>query len=217
MIQTVAASGRTVAARNARIRRLRSRFIVIARRECVTAEAGTAPPRSRASTRPLRWRRLSASIRPRSVKPASSFRSAGGSPSRMRYSSRIQNGASRPRRPSAATGTVSCSRHQASARRRRQVRHRFRRRSGQRHGKSFFPEIVAQDERLPAARRGRIAGPRQHREVEIDADGAAVLQPDERLALDEGERGRPDGDRVGDAADGHGLRAEIRPRPTPAA
>ena len=51
--------------------------------------------------------------------------------------------------------------------------------------KPFFPEIVAQVEALSTLRHRVTTGLGQHREAEVDAHRASVLQPGERLALDD--------------------------------
>ena len=64
---------------------------------------------------PCSRRRLSRSISAASVSPSSAVASVAGGASGTRYSSRIQNGVSRPSRPRAVNGIDRCSRHQASA------------------------------------------------------------------------------------------------------
>ena len=111
------------------------------------------------------WRRkLNASINPRSVKPASPSEPVPCSPSGIRV---VQPN---PEWQLAAQPAERAHRHRQLVEtpgfggRRGQVRHRSRRRADQCDGKSFFPEIVAQDKRLLAAapRRDRrvLAAPR---------------------------------------------------------
>ena len=58
---------------------------------------------------------------------------------------------------------------------------------------------------IPALRRDLAPGAREHVELEIDADGPAILQPHERLAFDEAEPGGADRDGVAGLADGDRL------------
>ena len=171
---------------------------------CVTIEGETVPPRS-ACVQTLSFRRrLSASISARSVKPASSPPGGALSPSRTRYSSRIQNGRSRPSEPSALTGTVSCSRHQASAA--TAVRCEIDRAACRPASPRIaLPRDRSSGRRSAGSARPRPARPRQHRQLEFDADGPAVLEPHERLALDEAEPRRARDEGVASAVHGGGL------------
>ena len=158
VIQTVAPSGSRVTRGRRRSGGCEDGSSRRARMRRVAAAAGTDRPRARAATTSVLRRRLNASMSACSVKPES-VSACGASPSRMRYSSRIQNGRSRPSAPSALTGMVNCSTHQASAAAGVRCADGLGRRSTVRHGESFLPEIVAQREDLPALRRGGCPGP----------------------------------------------------------
>ena len=192
------ASGRTVAARKAAIRRLRSRFIASTDRAsshdsrngpasiaCVTL--GLAAPAQRVD------QRLQREARRRRVRRRR--RSRRGTRVESRTAGRGRAGRARSPGRSAARGT-------RPRRRRRQVRRPIGRASTARDGESFFPEIVAQGRTsagscaagdCPARAAPRSRSTRTDRPSFRRASGSP---------FDEAESGRADVQRVADRVDG---------------